>query len=45
MGLSVKLITLPGSRHGGDEFYDSERTAMMAAFLSESLKGRSKVSQ
>lgn len=44
-GLPVKLILLPGSRHGGDEFYDSERTKMMAAFLSESLNGQSKAAK
>lgn len=45
MGLAVKLITLPGSRHGGDEFYDGERTDTMAAFLSEALAGGKKAAR
>ena len=32
-GLKVKLITLPGSKHGGREFYDEERTDIVAEFL------------
>lgn len=44
-GLKVKLITLPGSRHGGDEFYDRERTGMMAAFLSGALDGHRKAAR
>lgn len=33
MKLQVKLVTLPGSKHGGSEFYDSERTKLVAKFL------------
>jgi acetyl esterase/lipase len=32
-GLKVKFITLPGSKHGGPEFYDAERTAVVAEFI------------
>ena len=32
-GLSVKLITMPGAKHGGAEFYDDERLKLVAAFL------------
>jgi acetyl esterase/lipase len=32
-GLTVKFITLPGSKHGGPEFYDTERTAIVAEFI------------
>jgi dipeptidyl aminopeptidase/acylaminoacyl peptidase len=32
-GLTVKFITLPGSKHGGPEFYDDERTAIVAEFI------------
>ncbi len=31
--LTVKFITLKGSKHGGKEFYDEERTGIMASFL------------
>lgn len=36
--LRAKLITLPGSRHGGEEFYDAERCRLVAAFLTEALR-------
>jgi acetyl esterase/lipase len=36
--LPVRLITLPGSQHGGDEFYDEERTAIVAKFLDKVLR-------
>jgi acetyl esterase/lipase len=29
----VRLITLPGSKHGGDEFYDAEHLRLVADFL------------
>ena len=32
LGLSVTLIMLPGSKHGGAEFYDEERTASLPSF-------------
>lgn len=31
------LITLPGSKHGGPEFYDDERTEVVARFLKQAL--------
>lgn len=31
--VTCRLITLPGSKHGGAEFYDSERLRMVADFL------------
>lgn len=34
----VKLIAIPGGKHGGKEFYDAERTKMMAEFLSSAGK-------
>jgi acetyl esterase/lipase len=36
--LPVRLIVLPGSKHGGREFYDDERTAIMAKFLQTHLQ-------
>jgi hypothetical protein len=36
----VKLITLPGSKHGGPEFYDEDRLKVVAAFLRQSLTSR-----
>ncbi|MES2596911.1 MAG: alpha/beta hydrolase [Verrucomicrobiota bacterium] len=36
-GLTVTYLTLPGSKHGGDEFYDAERTQIMAEFLKKYL--------
>jgi acetyl esterase/lipase len=36
--LLVQFITLPGSKHGGDEFFDAERTSMVAKFLQMHLK-------
>jgi len=32
--LPVQFITLAGAKHGGAEFYDTERTTIMATFLS-----------
>ena len=37
-GISVQLLELPGSKHGGPEFYDKERTGIMAAFLRKHLQ-------
>lgn len=34
----VTLITQPGSKHGGAEFYDEERTKLMAQFLDAHLR-------
>ena len=36
-GLTVQLILLPGSKHGGREFFDDERTRIMADFLKAHL--------
>ena len=36
--LPVQLIILPGSKHGGDEFYDDERTDIVAKFLDKVLR-------
>lgn len=36
--LPVTLITLPDSKHGGPEFYDDERTAIVAKFLDNVLR-------
>jgi acetyl esterase/lipase len=33
-----RLITLPGSKHGGAEFYDGERLRLVAEFLSQHLR-------
>ncbi|WP_395732258.1 alpha/beta fold hydrolase [Prosthecobacter sp.] len=38
LGLPVTLILLPGSLHGGAEFYDEERTALVAKFLDKVLR-------
>lgn len=38
LGLPVTLILLPGSLHGGAEFYDEERTAIVAKFLDKVLR-------
>jgi acetyl esterase/lipase len=38
LNLQVKFVTLPGSRHGGEEFYDAERSRLVAAFLNEALR-------
>jgi len=35
--LPVQLILLPGSKHGGAEFYDDDRTAIIAKFLQTHL--------
>jgi dipeptidyl aminopeptidase/acylaminoacyl peptidase len=36
--LKVKLITLINSKHGGSEFYDEERTQLVASFIREALR-------
>ena len=36
--LPVQFITMPGSKHGGAEFYDDERTAIVARFLQTHLR-------
>ena len=36
--LPVQLIVMPGSKHGGPEFYDAERTQVMADFLTKHLR-------
>lgn len=38
LGLPVTLILLPGSLHGGSEFYNDERTALVAKFLDKVLR-------
>lgn len=38
MKLPVTLIMLPGSKHGGKEFYDEERTSVVAKFLTKALR-------
>jgi len=38
LGSPVTLILLPGSLHGGAEFYDEERTAIVAKFLDKVLR-------
>lgn len=38
MGLSVKYVRIAGAKHGGAEFYDEERTALMVEFLKSSLQ-------
>lgn len=40
-GLKVKFITLPGSKHGGGEFYDADRLDAVAGFLKSALTGAS----
>ncbi|HSI62273.1 MAG TPA: alpha/beta hydrolase [Candidatus Saccharimonadia bacterium] len=35
-GLKVQLITIPGGKHGGKEFYDADRTKLMTEFLESS---------
>lgn len=35
---SVTYITLPGSKHGGPEFYDDERTALMVDFIKRAFE-------
>lgn len=37
-GSEVTLIMMPGSRHGGSEFYNEERTAIVAKFLDKALR-------
>ena len=38
MGIPVQLIMMPGGRHGGAEFYDDERMAIVAGFLGARLR-------
>ena len=38
--LPVQFVTMPGSKHGGPEFYDDERTAIVAGFLRAHLRQR-----
>ncbi len=38
LNLPVRLIMLPGSKHGGREFYDDERTVIVAKFLDKALR-------
>ncbi|MFN0080294.1 MAG: alpha/beta fold hydrolase [Prosthecobacter sp.] len=38
LNLPVRLIMLPGSKHGGLEFYDDERTVIVAKFLDKALR-------
>ena len=38
MNLSVKLISLPGSKHGGREFYDDARTKIVAEFVKQAAQ-------
>lgn len=40
-GLKVKFVTLRGSKHGGDEFYDADRLDAVAGFLKSALTGAS----
>ena len=35
--LPVQFITLKGAKHGGAEFYDDERTSVVAKFLTKHL--------
>lgn len=37
-GLMMKLAILPGAGHGGAEFFDEHRIAMMKAFLDQALR-------
>ena len=34
---NVTYITLPGSKHGGPEFYDDQRTALMVDFIKQAF--------
>jgi dipeptidyl aminopeptidase/acylaminoacyl peptidase len=38
VGLVVRLEILPGSEHGGEDFYDETRTALMKKFFDEALR-------
>lgn len=38
IGLPVKLVIMPGSRHGGPEFYDEERMSLVTKFLEANLR-------
>lgn len=37
LGLPVEFHSIPGAGHGGTQFYDDERTALMTAFLTKHL--------
>ncbi len=39
-GLPVDFEVVHGARHGGAQFFDAERTALVRAFLDEHLRGR-----
>ncbi len=39
-GVQVRLEIIPGAVHGGKAFFDEKRTALMKAFLDESLHAR-----
>ena len=36
--VNARLVTLPGSKHGGPEFYDRERLRLVADFLRQHLR-------
>lgn len=38
LGMSVTLVIMPGSKHGGSEFYDGERLGLVADFLKTNLR-------
>jgi acetyl esterase/lipase len=38
LNLPVQFISIAGGKHGGAEFHDAERTAIMAAFLKKHLQ-------
>lgn len=38
LGLPVEFHIIHGAAHGGAQFYDDERTALMRAFLAKHLK-------
>jgi len=37
MKLTVQFVTLPGAKHGGNEFFDAERITLMGDFLKKHL--------
>jgi dipeptidyl aminopeptidase/acylaminoacyl peptidase len=37
-GLTVHFEVVHGARHGGSQFFDAERTALVGAFLDEHLR-------
>jgi acetyl esterase/lipase len=40
LGLDVHFEVVHGARHGGDEFFDTERTALVRAFLDRHLRSQ-----